>query len=51
LIEEPGDIWKDPVSLSKHIQSTSIGRQNAGAREWRGGALNHIWSFLQTGFS
>ena len=41
----------DPVSLSKHVQSTSIGQQNAGAHEWQGGVLNHIWRFLQAGIS
>lgn len=49
----------DPVSLSKHVQSTSIGQQNGGARgqpnvrahEWQWGALHHIWRFLWAGIS
>lgn len=39
------------MSLSKQVQSTSVGQQNAGAREWQRGALNHIWTFLQTDIS
>lgn len=40
----------DPVSPSKHVESTSTGQQNAGAHEWQGGALNTSGDFCEQAF-
>lgn len=40
-----------PLSLSKHVQSTSISQQSTRAQQWQRAALNHIWGFLWTAIS